>query len=112
MANSFTAHELKSWIDEIPSHLLEFSSSSPFPTSHPIFADANCRLVVQDKTQDAYILRVSINPNCPDPVLAAFKQMDPGAVPAWCAVPKDRIMNAEEVCIALKKTVQDQEKVS
>lgn len=108
MANSFTAHELKSWIDSIPYHLLAPHPTSPdlFPTTHPIYADANCRLVVQDKTRDAYILRVQINSNCPDPVLAALKQGAPWGTPAWCVVPRDRGWGAEEVRIALKRHVE------
>ena len=47
-SNPITAYEIRSWIDSIPTPFLE----SDFPTTHPIYADTDCRLVVQKIVYD------------------------------------------------------------
>jgi hypothetical protein len=113
MPNPITAYELRSWIDTIPSPLLE----SRFPTAHPIYSDANCRLVVQQIICDGsgarsrFLLRVFIQEGCTEMMLRAMKEEAPGAVPARCVVPVAadgaRVMSAEGIRIALKKSVED-----
>ena len=68
MPNTITAYELRSWIDTIPTPCLE----TQFPTTHPIYADANCQLVVHQE--------------CEKPMLQAMLEECPGLVAAWCVV--------------------------
>ncbi|KAF3049835.1 hypothetical protein E8E11_006850 [Didymella keratinophila] len=112
MPSPITAYELRSWIDTIPIPSLE----THFPTTHPIYADTNFRLVVQQIVCDdagdpaRFILRVVIQDGCEEMMLRAVLNECPGATAAWCMVPVanegGRVISAEGIKIALKKSVE------
>ncbi|KAF9696202.1 hypothetical protein EKO04_005902 [Ascochyta lentis] len=98
MSRTNTSHQIKSWIDTLPTHLL----TTPFPTSHPIYADAHCRLVVQGiipATPAHYVLHVQI-------IDRNVIKLEMDRIPAWCMVPVDGSWDAEQIRAALKRTVE------
>lgn len=96
MPNPITAYEMRSWIDTIPTPCLE----THFPTTHPIYSDTNCRLVVQQIACDEagepsrFILRVVIQPGCEEMMLRRCwtSVLRPRRRRVWCLL---RVMGVE-----------------